>query len=81
MTFKGSEANVSGIDWAVRINDFSDEPLYTLMVELRELIYFDDWPAVWGERPAFPKLNTEQLPAAVINKCSGLPGQTERLSW
>jgi hypothetical protein len=69
------------MEWAVRINDYPDEPLYTLMVELRELIYFDDWLALWSERPAFLKLNTEQLPAAAVNKCSGLPGQTARLSW
>jgi len=54
------EANVSGMDWAVRINDFPDEPLYTLMVDLKEVVYFDDWPAFWGERPTFPKLKTDQ---------------------
>jgi hypothetical protein len=49
------EAQVDGAHWTVRVNDFPDEPLCTLLVNGREVIHFDDWPAFWGEQPALPK--------------------------
>ena len=36
----------SGI-WRVRINDFPDEPLYTVYVDDGKVGDFDDWPATW----------------------------------
>jgi hypothetical protein len=47
------EAVVSGCQWLVRINDFPDEPLYTLLIDRTDIIHFDDWPEFWGTRPAF----------------------------
>ncbi len=34
-------------DWAVRVNDFPDEPLYTLLINGKEVETFDNWPAAW----------------------------------
>jgi hypothetical protein len=52
------EAEVGGEHWRVRINDFPDEPAFTLIVNGREVIHFDDWPAFWGVRPPFPQSKT-----------------------
>jgi hypothetical protein len=49
------EADVGVEHWSVRMNDFPDEPMYTLIVDGREIVHFDDWPAFWGERPAYSK--------------------------
>ena len=46
-------AFVSDDTWKVRLNDFPDEPLYTLMINQSEIIHFDDWPVfLWGARPS-----------------------------
>ena len=44
-------AEVDGKEWLVRLNDFPDEPLHTLLVDGREIIHFNDWPEAWGARP------------------------------
>ena len=31
----------------IRVNDFPDEHLYTLIVNDREIASFDDWPTHW----------------------------------
>ena len=31
----------------IRINDFPSEHLYTLIVNDREVVRFDDWPQYW----------------------------------
>ncbi|HEY7491100.1 MAG TPA: hypothetical protein VIH59_08340 [Candidatus Tectomicrobia bacterium] len=31
----------------IRINDFPDEHLYTLIVNDREVVHFDNWPQYW----------------------------------
>jgi hypothetical protein len=49
------EAAVAQAQWAIRINDFPDEPMYTLLIDDRPVIHFDDWPAFWNPRPTFPK--------------------------
>jgi hypothetical protein len=48
-------AKVLSDSWFVRINDFPDEPMYTLLIGEKETIHFDDWPSFWGEAPPFPE--------------------------
>lgn len=31
----------------IRINDFPEEPLYTLIIDGKEIIYFNNWPKNW----------------------------------
>src|SRR5258708_1598679 len=38
----------------IRLNDFPDEHLYTLIVDGKEVVSFDDWSAKWN-RPAREK--------------------------
>ena len=33
--------------WVIRINDFPEEALYTLMVDGKAVIDFSDWPYTW----------------------------------
>ena len=51
-------ASVEGSRWTIRLNDFPDEPLFTLMISGQAVLHFDDWPewpGGWGVRPPFPK--------------------------
>jgi hypothetical protein len=48
------EAEVDADQWELRMNDFPDEPLYTLLINDRPIIHFDNWPSVWAPRPPFP---------------------------
>jgi len=41
------KANLNGDKLVIRINDFPDENLYTLIVNGEELTDFDDWPRQW----------------------------------
>ena len=41
------QAEFNGNSLALRLNDFPDEPLYTLLVNDNPLGDFDDWPAAW----------------------------------
>lgn len=41
------EAIVENRSWRLRMNDFPDEPLYTLIVNGVEIIHFNDWPSDW----------------------------------
>jgi hypothetical protein len=34
--------------WIIRLNDFPDEPLYTLIIDDNEIRSFDDWPSCWS---------------------------------
>ena len=36
--------------YSIKVNDFPDEPLYTLISYKNEKIHFDDWPPFW-DRP------------------------------
>lgn len=47
-------AEVEGRTFRIRVNDFPEEPLYTLIAEDDELADLDDWPAAWV-RPAVPQ--------------------------
>lgn len=40
-------AVVDGRDWCVRMNNFPDEPLYTLIIDNEEILHFNDWPSLW----------------------------------
>ena len=40
-------AECEGEQCLIRINDFPDDHLYTLIVNDREVAHFDDWPLCW----------------------------------
>lgn len=40
-------ADINGQTWLIRVNDFPEEPLYTLLIENQEIGSFDDWSPVW----------------------------------
>lgn len=44
------ETGCDGETCVIRLNDFPDEHLYTLLVHGVEVADFDDWPAQW-QRP------------------------------
>jgi hypothetical protein len=41
-------ADFEGQKYLIRINDFPDESLYTLLVNDKEVVSFDDWPKHWS---------------------------------
>lgn len=43
-------ANFEGVNCIIRINDFPEEALYTLIIEDGETLDFDEWPPQW-DRP------------------------------
>jgi hypothetical protein len=47
-------ANFEGEKCLIRLNDFPDEHLYTLIVDGEEVVAFDDWSSNWN-RPAKEK--------------------------
>ena len=42
-------AAVDGASWILRMNDFPDEPLYTLLIDDREIINLTEWPKNWDK--------------------------------
>jgi len=36
--------------WVIRINDFPDMQLYTLLIDQQVILDFDNWPPAW-KRP------------------------------
>lgn len=42
------EAAVDGANWQVRLNDFPDETMYSLLIQGAEIGDFQEWPAAWG---------------------------------
>lgn len=36
-----------GEQYLIRLNDFPDEHLYTLLIDGKEIAHFDDWPQSW----------------------------------
>jgi hypothetical protein len=43
----GYITRVNGRRWHIRVNNFPDEPAYTLIVYGREILHFNEWPAEW----------------------------------
>jgi hypothetical protein len=41
------QATVGRQTWVIRLNDFPEEPLYTLIVDGKDVIDFDNWPPRW----------------------------------
>jgi hypothetical protein len=48
-------ADVAGEVWRVRLNDFPEEPMYTLFVGDEERGTFHDWPDAWERKDAPPQ--------------------------
>jgi hypothetical protein len=42
------EATVNRQQWRIRLNDFPEHALYTLIIDEQEAIDFDDWPQAWS---------------------------------
>ena len=42
------EAEIEGERLVIRLNDFPDANLYTLLVNNQEVASFDDWPRQWS---------------------------------
>jgi len=40
-------AEVNGQNWQIRINNFPEEKLYSLLVQGQVVGSFDDWPSHW----------------------------------
>jgi hypothetical protein len=43
-------AHVGGQDWWLRLNNFPEEPCFTLMVGGQEIIHLNDWPPEWKKK-------------------------------
>ncbi|HEY4361642.1 MAG TPA: hypothetical protein VGN17_11760 [Bryobacteraceae bacterium] len=43
-------ASVKGQVWKIRMNDFPDEHLFTLLVDGRAVEDFDDWPTACSQQ-------------------------------
>jgi hypothetical protein len=43
------QTNVESMLWKIRLNDFPDEPLYTLVVNGEDVVHFNEWPKEWGK--------------------------------
>ena len=42
--------------WALRMNDFPDEPMYTLFVDGQTIANFTEWPPKWTKRETEQRL-------------------------
>jgi hypothetical protein len=40
-------ARVQGARWKLKMNDFPDEPLWSLFIDGRRMADFSDWPPEW----------------------------------
>lgn len=47
-------AMVSDRSWRIKINDFPDEPLFTLVIEEKAIGDLEDWPKAWKRASAAP---------------------------
>ncbi len=46
------EANMNTEHLKIRVNDFPEEPLYTLFINETPGVDFDDWPDLWRREPS-----------------------------
>ncbi len=42
------KATVDSHSWKLRINDFPNQPMYTLFIDNQPILTFDDKPATWS---------------------------------
>ena len=61
------QATVGAAQWRVRVNDFPDHQMYTLLVDGRASGSFDDWPASW-ERPSLDPVVFEVRRSDALSK-------------
>jgi hypothetical protein len=59
-------AEFAGAQLLIRINDFPDDHLYTLIVNEREVAHFDDWPQYWNRPSNTNESRTQQ--GSVVHK-------------
>ncbi|MDP9606440.1 UNVERIFIED_ORG: hypothetical protein J2W38_006260 [Variovorax paradoxus] len=45
--FPFSATGPDGKKLIIRLNDFPEEPMYTLLCESEPLTSFDEWPQIW----------------------------------
>lgn len=48
---KPYRASVGASEWSISIDNFPEEPLYTLIIDGNAVGEFDDWPPTWA-RPS-----------------------------
>ena len=61
------QAEIKGRTFTIRVNDFPEEPLYTLLVEGIEVEDLEDWPEAWV-RPGIPKALLDMVEKAKKQK-------------
>jgi hypothetical protein len=54
--------NYCGVECKIRLNDFPDEQLYTLVIEDNDTLSFSTWPQTWAR----PTRRTPRAEAASI---------------
>jgi hypothetical protein len=55
-------AEEAGTVWRIRINEFPDEPLFTLLIGEKEVIDFDNWPGRWKRSNTWEQGTDETVP-------------------
>ena len=48
--FGGYKARVGGRSWVLKMNNFPEEPLWSLYVNGRHVFDFTEWPPEWTKR-------------------------------
>lgn len=41
------QAVIDGRRWTIRVNDFPEAPLYTLLIDDQTVLDVEDWPSAW----------------------------------
>jgi hypothetical protein len=69
-------ADFEGEQRLIRINDFPDEHLYTLIVQDCEVANFDDWPQYWTRPKEEREVSKEKKREEDKSSTAALPGGT-----